>query len=422
MGGSAVSQPDSLNILGGYSTYEKMYRQQLWVYVCVNKLSRACARLPLKTYTRSDATNEREEDRTAPVAKLLRKPWPLARAFKFTEYAVGCLGIYGNATFVKFRGGNGRTPVELWPLPWRQVEVILGDSKPIDAYRWTGRNGMKKMFLPEDIVHFAWFNPNGTEPWGVSPLEPLATTLALEDAGQRYAVSSFGNAARPASFISSERNLTKLQREELRAEIEASYGGPENAFKVALLDNGLDWKPIAHSAREQELISNRQMTREEVCAAYDIPPPMVGILDHATYSNIDQQHWMLYMDTLGPLLKMIEDTLMAQLIDVEPAWDGNFVEYDLDAVLRGNIVQRSQAYQRYITAGVYTPNELRMLENKPPVEDPAADAIYVPQNLKPVSPEMRKIDEEQQAHQEELAQQRFDQQQAAGGLFGGGQQ
>src|SRR4029077_5674319 len=192
-------------------------------------------------------------------------------------------GIYGNATFVKFRGGNGQTPAEVWPLPWRQIEVIVGDDVPIEAYRWRGRSGLQKIFLPQDVLHFAWFNPDPNQPWGVSPLESLGTTLALENAGQRYAISSFGNAARPASFIQSQRNLSKTQRAELRTEIDQAYGGPENAFKVALLDNGLEWKPLGHSAREASLIDNRKLSREEVCAAYDIPPPMVGILDHATY-------------------------------------------------------------------------------------------------------------------------------------------
>jgi len=414
-------QPDVLELLGGQTaSYEQLYRSQLWVYVVVNKLARACARLPLKTYAKFDATGERTEEPTSVVAKLLKKPYPYARTFQFTEYLLGCLGIYGNATFVKFRGGNGQTPAEVWPLPWRQIEVIVGDDVPIEAYRWRGRSGLQKIFLPQDVLHFAWFNPDPNQPWGVSPLESLGTTLALENAGQRYAISSFGNAARPASFIQSQRNLSKTQRAELRTEIDQAYGGPENAFKVALLDNGLEWKPLGHSAREASLIDNRKLSREEVCAAYDIPPPMVGILDHATYSNIDQQHWMLYMDTLAPILKMVEDTLMAQLIDIEPAWDGYFVEYDMDAVLRGNFEQRSQSYLRQLQSGVATPNELRKLENREPIDDPAANAVYIPINLEGVSPEMRKLQEAEQQRQDEQAQQRFEQQQQLRQDGGGG--
>lgn len=386
-------QRDALGLVGVTSTYEQLYRQQIWVHVCVNKLARAIARLPLKTYSLSDADGTRTEERTLPLAKLLRKPYPTARTFQFVESAVAHLAIFGNATFVKFRGGNGQTPVELWPLPWPQVEVIRGTDRPIEAYRWRGYNGMWKIFLAEDVVHFKWFTPSPVEPYGVSPLEALAVTLTQENAAQRYGISSFGNAARPASFIKSERNLTRQQRKELREEIEQSYGGPENAFKVALLDNGLDWKPLAFSASEAQLVDSRKLGREEVCAVYDIPPPMVGILDHATYSNIDQQHWMLYMDTLAPICKLIEDTMMAQLVDAEPAWDGAFLEFDMNAVLRGNIQQRSESYHKFLQSGVYTPNELRQFENQPAINDPQADAIYVPVNMEPVSPEVRKLKE-----------------------------
>jgi len=405
----AWRQDQSLPLVGLNATFDYIYRTQVWVYVCVNKLARGIARLPIKAYSFDGTTGERQEERTAPVAKLLRQPYTRARSYHLFENCVSNLMIYGNATFVKFRGGNGRTPVELWPLPWSQTEVILGTDVPIEAYRWTGRTGQRLIFPADDVVHFMWFTPDPLQPFGVSPLEALGATLSLENAAQRYGISSFGNAARPASFIQSQRNLTRQQRRELREEIEQSYGGPENAFKVALLDNGLDWKPLAFSASEAQLVDNRKISRDEVCAAFDIPPPMIGILEHATYSNITQQHWMLYMDTLAPVLKNMEETLMAQLVDPEPAWDGIFVEFDLDGVLRGNIEQRSQAYQRMLTAGVYTPNELRKLENEEPINDPAADAIYVPVNVEAVSPEMRRLQDQQAQQQaEQQAQQAAD--------------
>ena len=62
----------------------------------MNKLSRACARLPIKTYDLSDGTGERSINRTSPLAKLLKKPYPRARSFQMTEYIVGMLAIYGN--------------------------------------------------------------------------------------------------------------------------------------------------------------------------------------------------------------------------------------------------------------------------------------------------------------------------------------
>ena len=178
--------------------------------------------------------------------------------------------------------------------------------------------------------------------------------------------------------------MTPEARDEIKAEIQTLYTGPDNAFKVALLRAGMNWQQVAHSAQEAELVNVRKLNREEVCAAYDVPPPMVGILDHATYSNIDQQHWMLYMDTFGPMLGLTEETLLAQLITSEGIFQDTFCEFDLNEVLKGNMEQRSQAYQRLLP--VYTINELRERENLRRLDDPAADRVYVPLNTQAVGP------------------------------------
>jgi hypothetical protein len=54
-------------------------------------------------------------------------------------------------------------------------------------------------------------------------------------------------------------------------------------------------------------------------------------------------------------------------------------------VLKGNIEQQTAAYQAGITGGWLTPNEVRRLENLPPITDqPEADQIHIPLNLGPV--------------------------------------
>lgn len=391
--GYAAPQQD-IRLLGGdIATMQDIYWSQPWVQAVVNKLARGIARLPVKTYDYEQVDGGGiypTEQPTSVIAQLLQNPYPNAGMFQLIEFIIGSLCIYGNATLVKFRGGRGQTPAQLWPMPFDRVSILQGKDQPIEAYIWGGFNtigsvGQQKVFLPEDVIHFKWFNPVGWQSYGRSPLEALATTLALEEAGQRYALASFGNGARPASFVVAEKKLTKEQRDELRAEINAAYGGVDNAFKVALLDNGLDWKPIGMNMQETGLTENRKISREEVCAVYDVPPPMVGILDQATYSNIDEQHTMLYQTTFAPYCVMLEETFNAQLIEAEPAWAGQFTRFDMGEITRGNDTERSQAYMRYLQSGVRTPNELRALEGLPPVGDVddkknPANAIYVPVN------------------------------------------
>jgi HK97 family phage portal protein len=130
------------------------------------------------------------------------------------------------------------------------------------------------------------------------------------------------------------------------------------------------------------LIAARTLTREEIAMVYDVPPPMIGDLTHGTYSNVQELHSMLYVTTLRPWLKLIEETLQAQLIDPEPAWrdDGIFLEFDLSEVLRGSPKEQLDALSVAFGAGLITLNEARKELNLPRLADPSADKPFIPTN------------------------------------------
>jgi phage portal protein BeeE len=126
---------------------------------------------------------------------------------------------------------------------------------------------------------------------------------------------------------------------------------------MMLLDGGLDWKAFSHTSQEAQTIEHRKLNAIEACAVYDMPPTMVQILDHATFSNIDEQHRMLYQDTLGPVVVNLEATIGAQLLWGEPQLgvavdpedgeiENTLVAFDMDDVLRADIVKRAAAYRR----------------------------------------------------------------------------
>ncbi len=364
-------------------TFEQLYARQLWVHVCVNKIARGIARLPIKTYRfvgDPDAGN-RERIRDDPLPRLLARPWPGASAWQLKEFVVGSCAVHGNALLAKGRRTPSSPPEELWPVPWRNVEVRQGAHGQPERFIFHGARG-KIELAPRDVVHFPWGTAGATV--GVSPLEPLKPTLRLELAAQDWASQHFLNAATPSGVFTSEDKLDQRTIPRLRAELEQLYGGVENAGRFGVFDQGLKWQPMAHTAVDTALIEQRKLDREEVAAAFDIPPPMIGILDRATFSNVSEQHRMLYQDTLGPTLSMIEETLAVQLIADEPTFAGLFVEFDTSEVLRGDLEKRADAIAKLIASGVLTPNEARQLENRPRIEDPAADAIYVPLNLVPV--------------------------------------
>ncbi len=115
-----------------------------------------------------------------------------------------------------------------------------------------------------------------------------------------------------------------------------------------------------------------------MAAAYNIPPPLIGILERAIFSNVVELRTHFIRDVLGPWAVRFERAIDAQLLPLSPAWDNLFVSFDLDEQLRPDMQAMADAFQKM--RHVRTPNEMRDMVNLPPIDDPRADALWLPMN------------------------------------------
>jgi hypothetical protein len=130
-----------------------------------------------------------------------------------------------------------------------------------------------------------------------------------------------------------------------------------------------------------EFTEARKLTREEVAAAYHIPAPMVGILDHATFSNIREQHKELYADCLGPWTVMVEEELDRQLLPECDDTEGIYNEFNIAEKLKGSFEEQANAIRILVGRPIMTANEGRARLNLPSVkDDPTADQLALPLN------------------------------------------
>lgn len=367
------------------ASYEEIVRKQLWVRIAVNKLSYAIGRLPLKTYRRTANGRERVED--SPLAELIRRP----NESKETGHPSGFkarvaydLFTYGNAIILKIQTRPDVVPDQLIPFSPRHWSI---DENGDYVYR-VPMTGEEKRYKPWRVIHLMEPGPSSGG-FGVSRLEAARLTLSIEYAAQRLGAATFENGARPGGIINVKD--TKLQKEAIQRfkdEVRTRFGGVDKAGLPAVLQGDVTWTPISHNLSDSAVIEHRQLTRMEVAALYDIPQPAIGILDEANFASTDALHLMFYQDGLTWPLKLTEDALSAQLIDGVPEFDGLFVEFDLNAVMRGAFAQRMQGYQVGINSRIFTPDEVRSWENLPPMADeqPEAGKLQFPLNYS-VSPE-----------------------------------
>jgi HK97 family phage portal protein len=375
--GSLVTTKTPLNISSGSSwfpsmppmsngwpsAYGNIYERQLWVYVVVSKRARATARLPLPVYERDELNRPRRDDH--PLAQLLKKPNGGMSGFDLWLWTSSIFDIYGEAFWFKRRVGGAVREV----YPFHPANM----SWDAESSTWDFDNGTKRIseIKPLDLVHFRDFHPTSTTR-GLSPLEPLRATLENEWSA-RTAISSFWQrGARPGTYITHPRNLSEPAQRRLKAQFNEVAAGSANTGTTILLEEGMEPKPMMLTAEEAQYIETRKLNREEVCAAYDIPPPVVHILDHATFSNITEQMRSMYRDTMAPHLQGFEATIERDLRSVEWPSDNVYAEFLMDDVLRGDFETRAAALS---AADWMTLAEKRKVENLPFVE--GTDRIFL---------------------------------------------
>lgn len=380
--GSVTSQAHTPNLIallrgdGQTATYEYVFRSQPTLHAVVMKIVYGIARNPLKSYQYGLDGESRERDRTSDLARLLRRPYPFGSEFGLKSALALDAHVHGHALAMKVRErGAGSTPIELWPVPWRHVQVIRDEHEQILGYNVSV--GFEQYSVGrEEVVHISL--PGG------SPIESLRSTLALEDASQNYQAENIRNGITPRAAFVTDQRLADNVIPRVREELTKMYAGSENAGKAMLLDQGLKPERLGVTPVDMDLISQRKLSREEVCAAYDVAPTLLG-LERGTYASVSEYRKALY-DAIATKLVLIEDTLQAQLVDPEPAWDGLFVEFDTNELLRPDPEARARMHMLNQQSGTNTVNERRRAENLPPIEDPAADTVLMPVNMVPVGP------------------------------------
>jgi len=361
---------NSLNLYGLNQAYADIYRTQPNVRICVDFKARNVAQLALQVFRRvSDTDRERLVDHD--LARWLGKPNPGTTTYRLIEDLMTDFGIYFRAYWLKvrYRGVDGRDAIGLVRLPPEEM-TEEGPLYPT-AFIWTV-NGRERRFAPSEIVHFAGYQR------GISPLETLRRILAEESAAGEHREGFWRNAARIDGVVTRPKEVkryTKEQALDWREQWQAAYAGGQGSGKTVLLQDGEIFTPQSFSAKDSEYTVGGKLRREICAAEYHIPQPMVGILEHATFSNIKEQHKHLYADCLGPDLVMIVQEVKRQLLVECDDQKDIYSEFNIDAKLAGSFEEQAQSLQIAVGKPWMKVNEARAIRNLPRDENPESDEI-----------------------------------------------
>ena len=334
------------------------------VWACTNLLAGTQASLPLMVY-RTGANGARSVARDHPLYRVIHdSPNSLQTAVDFWEFMCASIELWGNAYARVLR--NGEKVVSLTPVnPALPVVDQISESRL--RYRWT-EDGKALEETSETMLHIRGFggNPRG----GMSALTFGARCFGLSLAVDRAAGATFRNGLRPSVAVKFDKFLTKEQREAIEEGIARKYAGAMNSGKPFITEGGGGIQVLSINPEDAQMLESRGFSVEEICRFFGVPPFMIGHTEKTTSwgTGLEQQTLGFQKFTLRRRMKRIEQALEKQLLTANDRSNGIVIEFNLEGLLRGDSAARSGFYQSALTNGWMTINEVRALENMPPVD------------------------------------------------------
>lgn len=354
--------------------YEAIWRTQPQVRTVIGFIARNIAQLGIHTFRRVSET-DRVRLRDHPLAQLLSEPLPGMTQYRFIERIVSDRALYDNFYGIKLKL-NGR--LRVLPVPPTLIRPYGGNWIAPEYYETAGG----RQFSVDEVIHIHGYSPNDLT-YGESPIEALRELILESSEAAKARAKMWKNGSRLTGVLVRPADAPDWNEKEKRRfrEMWRSFsdgGGAEGGTPI--LEDGMTYDKVGFNPEQAQYIEARKLNREECAAAYYIPPPLIGILDHATYSNIKEQHAHLYQDTLGPWTVDLQQEFVAQILPDLPGDNADvYCEFNVEAKMRGDFESQAAAASTATGGPWMTVNETRARNNLPAVE--GGDTLIVPLNV-----------------------------------------
>lgn len=325
------------------------YSAHTWVYACVSKIAQNLAGVELKAY-RKDAKGKWVEFTKHPLLPLLARPNPYMSGYDLRELRAMSVELTGNSYWALEKLGTDSVK-EIWPLPTELVEVRTSAQRLVEAYILKV-NGKEIVYAPNEIIHFKTANPLSML-YGQGSLTAAKLPLIQDFYAQTWNKYFFQNSARPDAVLETKEVLDPPQRQRLKEAWRTMHQGASNRGKTAILENGITYKEINRTHEEMGFVELRKFSREEILAAFGVPPVVVGVFEYANYANSKEQIGLFWKQTLIPKLHSAASTLDLKSAQIffDPITS---FQADLSAVeaLRVDEAARAATAKLYVDMGV----------------------------------------------------------------------
>ncbi len=322
-----------------YGSLIEAYKE--WVYICASRNATTAASVPLRLYVakktagakllrptrKVSVENKQRLMKRAGLQSILIKSVDIEELadhnfitllknvnhfmnrFMLWELTHINLDLTGNAYWWLPKNSQG-IPAEIWLMPPEHTYIVPSKENFIDGYLYKGGMMGKAAFTTDEIIHFKYANPHSPY-YGLGRVAAFLDSYNIYQNMNRYEKAIFNNMGRPDGILETEQTgLPDETYKKIHDEWEETYGGSNNAGKIAILEAGTTYKPLNYPPRELAFLQGRQLTKDVIRSAFGQTNAMYEASSLASAEIADRSY---LRDTIVPMLTRIEEKLNEQL-------------------------------------------------------------------------------------------------------------
>ena len=354
----------------------------------VRLLAETVGTLPLFIYRRESNGNKVRETNTDVSHVIHNRPnkWQTPFEFKTMLTAHACLRGNGYARIIS---SPGRGVDQLIPLnPDRVTPFWRRDGTR--AYRYQPLTGPEEIILQSEMFHIMFFSLDGLV--GIDPISYHRRTLGMTIGAEKYGARFYKNDATPPMALVFPGKMKDTARQNVKESWNAEHQSVNRSHKAAILEDGMDVKMLNLTPENAQFLATRKYQVADIARIFRVQPHLIGDLENATFSNIQEQGLEFVNYTMMPWFVKWEQAISRDLLD-EDQQRTMFAEFLVDALLRGDIGARYSAYATGRQWGWLNVNQIRQFENMNGIGD-QGDQYLIPLNMIPAT-DMREMKPEE---------------------------
>lgn len=331
------------------------------VWACTSLVSETIGTLPLHIYKKTPNGRERADDYQ--LSYILRnKPNTKSTSSVLWQSTVASMLLRGNGILKKLTVGNKLVGLQF--MPYDKLQIRL-DFEGNAEYHEIQSRGVTVKIPNKDIVRIPNFTIDGN--WGLSTITYGAKMFSNSLNSMESANKMLEKGLLQTIVFKTDKRVKSEQRDEFRKNLE-KITGAMNAGQSPLLEDGMTAESLSLNPKDAQLLESRAFSVEEICRWFRVDPSMIGHGNAVSNwgTGLEQKMIGFLTFTLRPILTRIEQAINNELIPLEDRGI-YYAEFSIDGLLRADTSARADYYREMTGAGIMTRDEVRKLENLPPL-------------------------------------------------------